>query len=258
MSKILKGVLNYRQNLKAPMIKQLNQLQEAPSPPKAVFFSCIDSRLQPSAFTSTSPGDMFIVRNAGNMVPHTSKLGGQVVSNEAAALDLGCGICGVRHVVVCGHSDCKAIHLLLSLRDYLIENKTASDGNLPDKSSPLRAWIEDNGVATLLRYKELEKTSFQEPMSVRISGDATETPAVIDSAAILDESDRLSQINTLVQLENVASYPFISDLLIEGKVKIHAFWFDVRSADVLYFSKNRSRFEVIHEDNAHTFSDELD
>ena len=36
------------------------QLQEAPSPPKAVFFSCIDSRLQPSAFTSTSPGDMFI------------------------------------------------------------------------------------------------------------------------------------------------------------------------------------------------------
>ena len=98
------------------------QLQEAPSPPKAVFFSCIDSRLQPSAFTSTSPGDMFIgklnldhlvlyvklrltlydffpVRNAGNMVPHKSKLGGQVVSNEAAALDLGCGICGVRHVV---------------------------------------------------------------------------------------------------------------------------------------------------------------
>ena len=51
-----------------------------------------------------------------------------------------------------------------------------------------------NGVATLLRYKELEKTSFQEPMSVRISGDATETPAVIDSAAILDESDRLSQV----------------------------------------------------------------
>ena len=66
------------------------------------------------------------------------------------------------------------------------------------------------------------------------------------------------QINTLVQLENVASYPFISDLLMEGKVKIHAFWFDVRSADVLYFSKNRSRFEVIHEDNAHSFSDELD
>ena len=61
-----------------------------------------------------------------------------------------------------------------------------------------------------MRYKELEKTSFQEPMSVRISGDATETPAVIDSAAILDESDRLSQVGNYLMLFFVKTSPEIA------------------------------------------------
>ena len=66
------------------------------------------------------------------------------------------------------------------------------------------------------------------------------------------------QINTLVQLENVASYPFIAKLLQEGSVKIHAFWFDINSGEVHYFSRQRQHFDVINDQNASTYMDELD
>ena len=66
------------------------------------------------------------------------------------------------------------------------------------------------------------------------------------------------QINTLVQLENVASYPFIAKLLQEGTVKIHAFWFDIHSSEVHYFSKQRQHFDVINDHNASAYMDELD
>lgn len=263
MDKILKGVLNYRQKLKPTMVQKLNQLKETPTPAKAVFFTCIDSRLQPSAFTSTEAGDMFIVRNAGNMVPHASKLKPAssqsndevgVVSTEAAALELGCSLLNIKHVIVCGHSDCKAIQLLHTMQTNLSNQGIIQhDGS----NSPLRRWMEENGGEALLRYKELENGSFRDPMMIRISGDETQTPAFIDPCSSFDEADKLSQINTLVQLENVASYPFVSRLLQDGTVMAHAFWFDIHSGEVHYFSKLKQHFDVINEENASGYMEEL-
>ena len=66
------------------------------------------------------------------------------------------------------------------------------------------------------------------------------------------------QINTLVQLENVASYPFLAELLQEGTVKLHAFWFDVQNGEVHYFSKKSQQFDIINDQNASTYIDELE
>ena len=65
MDKLLKGVLKYRQRLKPSMVDNLKKATCNPDP-KAVFLTCVDSRLQPSAFTQTEPGDMFIARTVGN------------------------------------------------------------------------------------------------------------------------------------------------------------------------------------------------
>lgn len=71
----------------------------------------------PSQFTQGSPGDMFIYRNPGNIVPSnelTTK-GPNGSTGEPAALELACLVCGVDDVVVCGHSDCKAMIALSNL-----------------------------------------------------------------------------------------------------------------------------------------------
>lgn len=64
----------------------------------------MDSRVLMSKIMETEPGDMFIVRNAGNFIPsdETSES-----STEGGALELGCIMNRIRHVIVCGHSDCK-------------------------------------------------------------------------------------------------------------------------------------------------------
>lgn len=58
----------------------------------------------------------FSVRNAGNLVPHAQHFQDEYYSCEPAALELGCVVNQIRHIIVCGHSDCKAMNLLYHLR----------------------------------------------------------------------------------------------------------------------------------------------
>lgn len=72
--------------------------------------TCVDSRLMPGSYTSTIPGQMFVVRNVGNLFPHARLFGSQAASSaEPAALELAVVNYGIKHVAVCGHSDCKVI-----------------------------------------------------------------------------------------------------------------------------------------------------
>lgn len=89
----------------------------------------------PTRFTEMNVGDMFVgklynfqysfglmrtcfkVRNAGNVIPHSQHFLDELTTNEPAALELGCIVNDIRHIIVCGHSDCKAINLLYKLQD---------------------------------------------------------------------------------------------------------------------------------------------
>ena len=74
--------------------------------------TCVDSRLEPANYMSTVPGQMFVVRNVGNLFPHARLFGSQVAcSAEPAALEFAVVTHGVKHVAVCGHSDCKVVLL---------------------------------------------------------------------------------------------------------------------------------------------------
>ena len=75
--------------------------------PKLVMFSCMDSRVLITRLLQSNVGDMFLVRNAGNLVPHHCTVSSDSITTEPGALELGCIINDIRHVVVCGHSDCK-------------------------------------------------------------------------------------------------------------------------------------------------------
>ncbi|KAA0191791.1 hypothetical protein HAZT_HAZT000895 [Hyalella azteca] len=112
IDKILQGVMKYRQTCRDGMVQQFKVVRNDPHP-KAVFFTCMDSRMLPTRFTQTNVGDMFIVRNAGNLVPHAMLCGGEEITTEPAALELGCVINGIKHVIVCGHSDCKVTYTIL-------------------------------------------------------------------------------------------------------------------------------------------------
>lgn len=77
--------------------------------PSALFVTCSDSRVDPNLITQSGPGELFVLRNAGNIVPpHGASNGG-----EAATIEYAVAALGVRDVVICGHSGCGAVQTLL-------------------------------------------------------------------------------------------------------------------------------------------------
>ncbi|WP_437575398.1 carbonic anhydrase [Sorangium sp. So ce887] len=77
--------------------------------PEAMFITCSDSRINPNLITQTQPGDIFIVRNVGNIVPPYGASNG----SEAAAIEFAVAHLGIKHIIICGHTLCGAMRGLL-------------------------------------------------------------------------------------------------------------------------------------------------
>jgi len=104
MEKVISGIANFQQKPFEDRKDLFAELANGQSP-EVLFITCADSRIDPNLITQTDPGDLFICRNAGNIVPpHTKVAGGMTASIEFGVAALGC-----KHIVVCGHTDCGAM-----------------------------------------------------------------------------------------------------------------------------------------------------
>ncbi|CAL8101805.1 unnamed protein product [Orchesella dallaii] len=241
MDKILKGIMRYRDTVRTNLVEEFVKIRDNPQP-KAVFFTCMDSRMLPTRFTQTHVGDMFIVRNAGNLVPHSKWFVAENTTTEPAALELGCVINNIKHVIVCGHSDCKAMNLLYEL-DQNKELATAEQQRL----SPLKGWLCNHGAPSLQKFRLLQKNGFKTPLMFEAEIPVRRFVAYIDPEDKFSVADKLSQVNCLQQLQNIASYGFLREILSTGKAYIHALWFDIYTGDIYYFSRQKKRFIDVNE-----------
>jgi carbonic anhydrase len=108
MTRILDGVKLFQQSVFGSKRELFERLGKGQSP-LVLFITCSDSRINPNLLTQTEPGELFILRNAGNIVPpYGAGAGGEEATIEYAVAHLH-----VRHVVVCGHSACGAMAGLL-------------------------------------------------------------------------------------------------------------------------------------------------
>lgn len=108
MQKLVQGIHRFQQDVfgsRKELFERLAHGQE----PEALFITCSDSRINPNLLTQTEPGDLFIIRNAGGLIPpHGSGSFGEEATIEFAVKSLG-----VRDIIVCGHSHCGALKSLL-------------------------------------------------------------------------------------------------------------------------------------------------
>ena len=108
MQKLVAGIHQFQQDSFRPMQGMFEQLARGQSP-ETLFITCSDSRIVPNLLTQTDPGDLFILRNAGNIVPPHGASGG----GEGATIEFAVAGLGVRDIIVCGHSHCGAMKGLL-------------------------------------------------------------------------------------------------------------------------------------------------
>lgn len=129
------GVDRYRATTR-PRYSSLFEKLASGQAPHTLFITCSDSRINPNLITATEPGELFIVRDVGNIVPPGSTVQASAVS---AAIDYAVGVLGVAKIVVCGHSGCGAIGALVS------------GAPLPSELRNLRAWLDRSEARQVLR-----------------------------------------------------------------------------------------------------------
>jgi carbonic anhydrase len=108
MDDIINGVRTFQRDV-YPQYRELFEKLSAGQSPEALVVTCSDSRVDPFLFTNAQPGQLFVIRNAGNLVPkYDGMIGGVTATIEFAIVGLR-----VPNIIVCGHSGCGAIHGLL-------------------------------------------------------------------------------------------------------------------------------------------------
>lgn len=137
MENLVQGYHRFKTQVFRQQQASFEQLAKGQNP-QALFITCSDSRIDPNLITQTKPGDLFVLRNAGNIVPpHGSSHGG-----EEAAIEYAVTALGVKDIIVCGHSHCGAMKGLLA---------PESLKSLPN----VNRWL-SHAQATRLRLMELD------------------------------------------------------------------------------------------------------
>ncbi|MFI8963526.1 bifunctional SulP family inorganic anion transporter/carbonic anhydrase [Streptomyces sp. NPDC053493] len=185
----------------APLVRdELARLAREGQRPSQLFLTCADSRLVTSMITSSGPGDLFTVRNVGNLVPLPGEESGD--DSVAAAIEYAVEVLRVESITVCGHSGCGAMQALL--------NSGPEDASVP--ASPLRRWLR-HGRPSLARMASRRHAW------ARISG---RLPA--------DEVEQLCLTNVVQQLEHLRAYESVARRLAEGTLTLHGMYFHVGEA----------------------------
>jgi carbonic anhydrase len=213
MRKLIQGIADFRKNKLADYQNVFLELALGQRP-DALFIACSDSRVAANVFASTEPGDLFVVRNVGNCIPSCNQHGiSHGDKSEAAAIEFALSNLNVKDIIVCGHSECGAIAALI---------KGTENINHPN----LKSWLKHAESAVDPRNLSLIKNGPTEHHNL------------------------ISQINVLVQIENLKTYPVVQERLRDGTLKLNAWWFDLKTVSVYYFDDNLKQFILIDENEA--------
>ncbi|WP_051781647.1 MULTISPECIES: SulP family inorganic anion transporter [unclassified Streptomyces] len=195
----------------APHVRdELARLAREGQRPSQLFLTCADSRLVTSMITASGPGDLFTVRNVGNLVP----LPGAESTDDsvAAAIEYAVDVLQVDSITVCGHSGCGAMQALLS-----------STPGAP--MTPLRRWLK-HGLPSL------ERMASRHHAWARISG---RLPA--------DAVEQLCLTNVVQQLEHLRAHESVARRLAEGTLELHGMYFHVGEAQAYLLSEGEDFFD---------------
>jgi carbonic anhydrase len=211
MKKLIQGIVDFRRDVRPGYREAFAKLALGQAP-DALLIACSDSRVVPNLFASADPGDLFVIRNVGNLIPPAGDDGTSWNdSSEAAAIEFALLKLQVTDIIICGHSECGAMQALLA-------------GG--DEPFPLRSWLRHGREAL-------------EDFSANQARDASLAP-----------HNQLSQLNVLRQIGHLRSYPLVRDRVEAGQLRLHGWWFELRNADVYAYEDDAGRFLIIDDDEA--------
>ncbi|WP_158941656.1 carbonic anhydrase [Granulicella sp. S190] len=163
-----------------------------PQTPHALIVTCADSRIDPELITQSGPGNIFVTRNVGNLVPAY----GEMLGGVSAVIEYAVTALKVQHVAVCGHSDCGAMKGLLHPEAL-------------EKMPTVKSWLKNAHAA--------------------LSVASSLTPADETPTALLR---RVTEENVLLQIQHLRTHPSVAGAAARGELTISGWVYDIGKGEV--------------------------
>ena len=199
------GIVRFQTETYPALREVFEKAASTPQQPKTLMITCADSRIDPEAITSSGPGDSFVARNIGNMVPAY----GEMLGGVSAVIEYAVTALKVQHVVVCGHTDCGAMKALVH-------------PELMEKMPTVRSWLK-NAAAALSVAESLAKKD--------------ERPS--------DFLRMLTEQNVLLQLQHLRTHPSVAGAMARGELTISGWVYNIGTGGVRISEDGRREFHAV-------------
>jgi carbonic anhydrase len=197
MRKLITGLREFKASYFSTHQELFEQLSHGQKP-RVLFITCSDSRIDPNLITQTEVGELFVIRNAGNIIPPYGAANG----GEGASLEYAIHALDIQQIVVCGHSHCGAMKGLLKLE------------KLREEMPLVYEWLRHAEATRRLVKENYGAYQGEELLEIAIAE------------------------NVLTQIENLKTYPVIHSRLYQGKLKIYGWVYHIETGEVLAYDPN--------------------
>lgn len=206
MERLFKGIAKFREK-DFEAHKELFQNLGRQQQPHTLFIGCADSRVVPERLTRTMPGELFTVRNVANIVP-PFRLTEEYVATTAS-IEYAVQVLEVQNIVVCGHSNCGGCAALNRSQDEL--------AHIPN----VRRWLE---------------------ISKEVKG---RVDRQMDEECAEKREWLTEQINILVQMRNLLTYPYIRERYNKGALNIYGWYYIIETGEIFNYDDQTQTFELV-------------
>lgn len=212
LERLRAGIRRFAAGVYSEHARDYERVATTPQQPHTLIIACADSRVDVETITSSGPGDLFVTRNIGNMVPPY----GEMMEGVSAVIEYAVTGLGVRHIVVCGHSDCGAMKALL-------EPSTA------DRMPTVRRWLR-NGQAAFNVAKSHDQPGEPQHESLQ----------------------RLTEENVLMQLAHLKTHPSVAGALARKLLTVSGWVYEIGPGDVRIAEDSHREFVSVKDGGRHS------
>lgn len=192
LERLKAGIRRFQDHVHAESAEDYYRAATTPQQPHTCIVACADSRVDVESITSSGPGEVFVTRNIGNMVPSF----GEMMGGVSAVIEYAVTALKVRHIVVCGHSDCGAMKALLA---------PALTDNMPT----VRSWLR-NGQAALNVAESMRQHDERPSEQIR----------------------RLTEENVLMQLAHLKTHPSVAGAMARKQLTVSGWVYEIGTGEV--------------------------
>ncbi len=215
LQRLKAGIRRFQTEVHAKYADEYARAAESPQRPHTLIIACADSRVDVETITSSRPGEVFVMRNIGNMVPAY----GEMMGGVSAVIEYAVSALSVAHIVICGHSDCGAMKALLN---------PSSTETMPTVKSWLR-----NGLAALNVSEGLSH----------------------DDDRMNERLRRLTEENVLMQLAHLKTHPSVAGGIARERLTVSGWVYEIGTGEVRIAEDGHRDFIPVGNPDPHVAAD---